>query len=148
MPALPWMTTTPDVDPATEVTVMGSLLPLRSHRSIPRLLRWTVRIRRQLASSPGLVGYALDAHLVRKELWTVSAWTGRPELRRFDRADPHHAAVEDVRPAMAPTTFVTWTTTAGELPVAWDEVRRRVGEARDRRATGGRGGVAADPPPA
>lgn len=127
MPKLPWTTIT-EVDPATQVTVMASRLPLRRHRHVPGFLRSTLRIRRQLARSEGLVGYALDAKLVGKTFWTLSAWTDRPSLGRFDRADPHRGEVDATRPRMLPTTFVLWTTTAGELPVDWAEAVRRVEE--------------------
>jgi hypothetical protein len=63
MPALPWLAVgTPDPD--ADLIVMASRLPLRSHGDIPRFLRHTWRIRRQLARSPGLIGYSLDAHLL------------------------------------------------------------------------------------
>jgi hypothetical protein len=85
---------------------MGSRLPLRSYRDIPAFLLWTLRIRRQLAGTAGVVGYALDAHLLRKTFWTVSAWTGaeggrgvRPPgsaCRRSGRHPAAHAPV-DVR---------------------------------------------------
>ncbi len=130
MPPLPWRTVSA-VDPDTACTVMASRLPLRSHMRIPGFLVWTLRIRRQLARTPGLVGYGLDAQLLRKTFWTVSAWTGRAELGRFDRTDPHRAATDAIRPAMAPTTFVTWACAAGDLPIGWEEVRRRVGERLD-----------------
>ena len=135
MPPLPW-TSRATLAPDTECTVMGSRLPLRSHRSIPRFMLWTLRIRRQLADSPGLVGYALDAHLVDKTFWTVSAWTGRPELASFDRTDPHAAAKSAIGPAMLPTTFVFWSCTAADLPVSWDEVRRRIDAVETRRPGG------------
>jgi hypothetical protein len=128
MPALPWITVS-KMDPDAECTVMASKLPLRSYRHIPGFLRWTLRIRRQLATSPGLVGYALDARLLRKTFWTLSAWTGRPELAKFNGSDPHHAAVKAIRSRMLPTTFVTWTCRAGDLPVAWDEARDRIEQA-------------------
>ena len=55
MPALPWLAVeTPD--PAADLIVMASRLPLRSHGDIPRFLRHTWLIRRQLARSPGLIG--------------------------------------------------------------------------------------------
>jgi len=128
MPALPWKKIE-ELAPDTEVTVMASRLPLRHHRSIPRFMMWTLRIRRQLAASPGLVGYSLDAQLAGKRFWTVSAWTGNPELRQFNRTDPHRSATTDIGPLMDPTTFVTWTTSAGELPIEWAEVRRRIADA-------------------
>lgn len=129
MPKLPWTSIT-EVDPDADVTIMGSQLPLRSHASIPGFLLATLRIRRQLKRSEGLVGYALDARLLGKTFWTVSAWTSRDHLRRFDRADPHHAATQAIRPKMAPTTFAFWSGKARDLPVPWDEVERRIVERR------------------
>lgn len=128
MAALPWTSrSTPDL--ALECTVMASKLPLRSHRSIPRFLSHTLRIRRQLAQMPGLVGYSLDAQPLAKTFWTVSVWTSNVELSRFDRSDPHRSTKSTIRPAMLPTTFVFWTCRADELPIGWDEVRRRIREA-------------------
>ena len=127
MPALPWIkVSTPE--PGTELTVMASRLPLRSHRHIPGFLRWTVRIRGQLSRAPGLVGYSLDAHLLEKTFWTLSAWTGRPAMEDFVRQDPHAAGMGSIRPHMRPSTFVFWTATAGELPIRWDDARRRIAE--------------------
>jgi hypothetical protein len=65
MPALPWLAVgTPDPD--ADLIVMASRLSLRSHGDIPRFLRHTWLIRRQLVRSPGLIGYSLDAHLLAK----------------------------------------------------------------------------------
>jgi hypothetical protein len=125
MPKLSWATIN-DVPPDTEVTIMGSRLPLRQYRHIPRFLRVTLRIRKQLAHADGLVGYALDAELTRKTFWTVSAWATRDQLNRFAGADPHHAQTDAIRPAMLDTTFVFWTGSARDLPVAWADVRERI----------------------
>jgi hypothetical protein len=125
MPALPW-SAFHDVEPRAEVTVMGSRLPLRSYRDIPAFVLWTLRIRRQLARTPGLVGYALDAHLLSRTFWTVSAWTGPGAIDDFVRRDPHAAGMATIRPRMRPSTFVFWTARAGDLPLGWDEIRRRL----------------------
>jgi hypothetical protein len=140
MPKLPWTSIT-EVDPETDVTIMGSRLPLRSHLAIPRFMLATLRIRKQLKGSEGLVGYALDAQLTNKTFWTVSAWTSRDHLRQFDRADPHHADVQAIKPKMEPSTFVFWTGKAGDLPVDWADVHRRIAE---RQAA--RGAADADTP--
>ncbi len=82
MPALPWLGVgTPDPD--ADLIVMASRLPLRSHSDIPRFLRQTWRIRRQLSRSPGLLGYSLDAHLFARTFWTVSAWQSPPRPGRL-----------------------------------------------------------------
>ena len=144
MPPLPWSRIS-TVDPGTEVTVVATRLPLRSYRHIPGFLRWTLRIRRQLAQGPsgpgsgaatsGLVGYSLDAHLLRKTFWTVSAWTGQAEIEAFVHQDPHAAGMVAIRPHMGESTFVFWTATAEDLPIRWADVRRRV-EAKAATRTG------------
>lgn len=106
---------------------MASKLPLRSHGDIPRFLRHTWHVRRQLARSPGLVGYSLDAHLVTKTFWTVSVWKGRSHLGAFDRARPPANAKDVLRSAMMPSTFVMWRCRAEDLPIDWSEVRARLG---------------------
>ena len=128
MAALPWhAVATPDDD--AEVVVMASRLPLRSHADIPRFLRHTWLIRRQLARSPGLIGYSLDAHLLAKTFWTVSAWQSRPDIGTFDRTGPHLKAKGVLRSAMMPSTFVMWRCRPEELPITWAEVRQRVAAA-------------------
>ena len=125
MPALPWKRIG-EVAADAELTVMASRLPLHSGSRIPAFLSATMRIRRQLAEAPGLVGYALDAKLSDKTFWTVSAWRERELLEAFAATDPHRRDVNKIRPHMEPTTFVFWTATADELPITWDEVRRRI----------------------
>lgn len=108
---------------------MGSRLPLRSHLHIPGFLAATLRIRRQLAEAPGLVGYALDARLFAKTFWTVSAWRSREQLEAFAATDPHRGDVGKIRSHIDPTTFVFWTASPSDLPIRWDEVRRRITDA-------------------
>ena len=125
MPALPWSRVS-TADQGTELTVMASRLPLRKHRHIPGFLRWTWRIRAQLAHAPGLVGYSLDAHPLGKTFWTVSAWTSREALEAFVHQDPHGVGVAAIRPHMKRSSFVFWTARPEDLPVKWGEVRHRI----------------------
>jgi len=125
MPALPW-TRIRDPRPEQEYVVMASRLPLASFRYLPAFFRATQHIRKQLSTASGLVGYSLDAHLATKTFWTLSAWESREALNAFSRADPHNTDVTIIRPHMRPTTFVFWTVRGTEVPVRWDEARRRV----------------------
>jgi hypothetical protein len=129
MPKLPWKAVH-EVDPQTECTVMGSRLPLRHHWDIPGFLRLTMQIRRQLAATEGLVGYALGAQLWAKTFWTLSAWTDRDHLERFATTDPHHRGTDAIHPRMLESTFVFWTIRAAELPVDWADAKRRIDAAR------------------
>lgn len=99
---------------------------MRSHRDVPRLLLWALRLRHELARAPGLFGYSLAADLRDKTLWTVSAWSSRVELGQFDRSAAHRGAKDRLRPRMMPSTLVMWNCRAGELPVAWTEARSRI----------------------
>lgn len=127
MSALPWFRVA-TAEPGTELTVMASRLPLRRYRHIPAFLRWTMRIRRQLSHTPGLVGYSLDARLLGKTFWTLSAWASRNALDTFVRTNPHEAAMVAIPPEMGNPTFAFWTAASEDLPVRWDNARRRIDE--------------------
>ena len=127
MPALPWFRISAP-EPDTHLIVMASRLPLRGYRHIPGFLRWTLRIRGQLAEAAGLVGYSLDAKLFRKTFWTLSAWTSQEAIEAFVRLDPHQAGMAAIRPHMGQSTFVFWTANPADLPLRWDEARRRISE--------------------
>ena len=122
---LPWIRISA-VDPGTELTVVATRLPLRSHRHIPAFLRWTMRIRGQLAAAEGLAGYSLDAHLLRKTFWTVSAWTSQAAMEEFVRQEPHAGGMAAIRPNMQSPAFLFWTVTAEDLPIRWHDVRARM----------------------
>jgi heme-degrading monooxygenase HmoA len=125
MPPLPWRTKLP-VIPHQDYLVMASRLPLRSHRSIPRFLRLTASVARQLEGTSGLVGYSLLAQPIRKTFWTLSAWTDRDALDAFVRTMPHLAVMGKLRTHMGPTRFTTWTAPGSALPVPWDGAVERL----------------------
>ena len=64
---------------------MASRLPLKAHRFIPGFLLDTLRIRRQLSHTDGLMGYALNAQLRSKTFWTFSVWANRDASTRLRR---------------------------------------------------------------
>lgn len=125
MPALPWIRIA-GAEPATELTVVATKLPLRSYRHIPAFLMWTLRIRRQVAHAEGLVGYSLDAHLLRKTFLTVSAWTSQAAVEEFVHRDPHASGMAAIRPSMGHSAFVFWTVAPEDLPLRWGDVRSRL----------------------
>jgi hypothetical protein len=125
MPALPWKMLQP-IDSDRQYVAMASYLPLRAHRSIPGFLRDTMRIRGQLAYTPGLVGYALNAELTRKTFWTVSVWVDETSLSEFAAADPHRRLTRRLQPKMARSRFEFFRIRGRALPLTWDEVRRRL----------------------
>ena len=139
MPAIPWMNFT-EIDPQLEYLVMASRLPLRSYLQIPKFLRLTLAVRRQLARSDGLVGYSLLAQPLSKTFWTLSAWVDGERLGAFARSMPHTDVMQQLRPHMDETTFVTWTERGEALPVSWkDATARLLAAAAERRAPAGTG---------
>lgn len=119
--------------PDRDCTVIAGRLPLQSFRDLPAVIAWAWRIRRHLAATPGLAGHATAVDISRPALWTVSAWTSRTDLGRFDGGELHRAAKSALRPRLWPATFVVWTCDPTDLPVAWSEVRRRIAAASQHR---------------
>ena len=128
MPALPWLRGPAASAADGELVVMASRLPLRHYRHIPAFLRWTLRIRGQLAEAPGLAGYSLDAKLFRKTFWTLAAWTSREAMEAFVGEEPHRSAMVAIHPHMGESSFAFWTAGPAELPLEWGEARRRIAD--------------------
>ena len=125
MPALPWQQHQP-IDRAGSYVVMYTRLPLRRSRSIPGFLRETQRIRRQLAKTPGLVGYALKANVLRRRFWTVSAWVDEASLRAFVAAEPHRSVMGRLQGKMGATSFKLEHVAGDALPPSWRKVSAAV----------------------
>jgi heme-degrading monooxygenase HmoA len=128
MPALPWKECQA-VDPGRQYAAMASRLPLRAHRSVPGFLLDAMRIRGQLAHAPGLVGYALDAQPARKTFWTFSVWEDEQSLAEFAAADPHRLLARELKTQLTQSRFEFFAISGGELPLDWDQVRRRLEKA-------------------
>ena len=125
MPALPWVEQH-EIDPNRDYVAMATRLPLISHRSIPAFLRDTNRIRRQLAATPGLVGFTLNADLVHKTFWTFSAWIDDASLRAFASADPHRMITQRWQTRMDTSRLEQFSVSGADLPLTWDVVKQRV----------------------
>jgi heme-degrading monooxygenase HmoA len=121
VPALPWLERQP-IDSHREYVAMASRLPLKSHRFIPGFLRDTLQIRRQLAETPGLVGYALNAGLARKTFWTFSVWEDQASLDRFAASDPHRRIIGRLRPRMGQARFEFFPVSGSDLPLTWEQM--------------------------
>ena len=92
----------------------------------PAFLRDTLRIRRQLAETPGLVGYGLNAQLLRKTFWTFSVWQDQASLDAFAASEPHRQITQRQAPHMHPSRFSFFTIAGADVPLSWDEVVARL----------------------
>jgi quinol monooxygenase YgiN len=84
VPKMPWTRGLFRED--AELFVLTSKLPLNRYRDVPRFLRWSLKIRRQLLSDPGCAGFTLDAQLAQKTFWTLSAWQDRAAMMASSEA--------------------------------------------------------------
>jgi hypothetical protein len=130
MPALPWTTGPFKPTDDQELHVLTSTLPLASYRDVPRFLRWAMQIRKQLATTDGVAGYSLDARLLRKTFYTLSAWQDRDAMNRFVHSGQHAAMLADMAGRLGQSTFVESSTHANALPLDWAGAKQRLANAR------------------
>ena len=125
MPALPWVQREKP-DAAVQYLAMASRLPLLSHFSVPRFLRDSMAVRRQLASTEGLIGYGLFVELGRKTFWTFSVWRDQASLDNFARCEPHSSIIKRLAPLMGKTNFKFFPLSGSLLPLDWDKMKAPV----------------------
>jgi hypothetical protein len=130
MPTLPWTVCQYQSHDHESLHVLTSTLPLQSYRDVPRFLRWTLKIRKQLKRSEGAVGYTLDARLLRRTFYTLSAWSSAETMNTFVHSGDHAAMLADMAGRLGQPEFVESNATSADLPLDWDAARRRLADAR------------------
>ncbi|MFC7723659.1 hypothetical protein ACFQW6_00980 [Nocardioides sp. GCM10028917] len=105
---------------------MASRFELQRLRDVPRFLLDSVRIRRQVLHANGALGVSLIAHPLRRQFLTLSAWSDRPAVNELVRTEPHRSAMQRHRRAMTEATFTFWDVDQADLPIDWDDARRRL----------------------
>ena len=88
MPATPWKALS-SAAPDREYLALLSYLELKRFRMIPRFLRYSNEVQRQLSQTSGVVGYSLLAQLLRRHFWTLSVWDDERALMAFVSTRPH-----------------------------------------------------------
>ena len=130
MPTLPWTTGPFNPTGVQELHVLTSTLPLNRYSDVPRFLRWAMQIRKQLANTDGCAGYSLDARVLRKTFYTLSAWQDRDAMKRFVHSGRHAAMLADMAGRLGQSTFVEFSTHAHGLPLDWGAAKQRLTDAR------------------
>ena len=120
MPTKPWVTFHRP-EPAQEYLVLLTELPLKRWRDLGAFLLYTWRIQGQLRRTPGLLGYALRAHIRTRQFWTLSAWEGEAALHQFVVEQPHGHVMMALRGKMAQTHFVRWSMRGTAFPPLWQD---------------------------
>ena len=114
------------VDSNREYLALLSYLPLKSYLTIPKFLCFTFQTQRQLNGARGLIGYSLQAQLLRRRFWTLSVWQDESALMEFVKNRPHSEIMDALAPHMKITHFTRWRVSGSELPLKWGEAKRRM----------------------
>jgi hypothetical protein len=117
-----------ELDADRDYLAMATFIELGSVRDLPRFEWYTLRVHRQLARMPGLVGYSFRAQFPLR-YWTISAWEDGRALRGFVRADPHLSVIAALAATMRQFRHTHWKVTGSGLPLAWADGLRRLDRA-------------------
>jgi len=124
MPAMPWKSFR-EAQQGKEYVVLLSVLPLKSYWMMPRFMQFTLGTMRQLKNSHGLIGYSLNAQMLRKRFFTLSVWEDQQALMDFVEEIPHSEIMQKLKPHMGKTKFVQWKVRAPEIPIQWKSALTR-----------------------
>ncbi|MFD7322300.1 DUF3291 domain-containing protein [Streptomyces sp. NPDC059875] len=127
MPTLPWTVPHP-ARPGTEAQVMASRFEVRSLKDVPRFFLRSLSAWRQVKSAPGALGASLIAQPLKRTFYTLSAWEDRDALYAYARAEPHRSIMSGLRSTMRDSTFTFWQVPVEQLPIGWDEAKRRLAD--------------------
>jgi hypothetical protein len=125
MPVTPWKTCEPPL-PGNSYFALISYLPLKHFRAIPKFFQFTYEIMSQLRSSPGLIGYSLDARPFARKFWTLSVWRDQKALMDFVGAIPHCRIMQALAPHLGKTQFEQWAVESHEVPLDWNSAKARL----------------------
>ncbi|WKX72370.1 DUF3291 domain-containing protein [Streptomyces sp. XD-27] len=125
MPTLPWTAPNP-ATPGTRALVMASRFEVRSPRDVPRFLLKSFSAWGQVRKAPGALGASLIAQPMKRTFYTLSAWESRDALYAYARAEPHRSIMTGLRSTCRSSTFDFWDVPVEELPLSWDDARRRL----------------------
>lgn len=128
MPASPWIRFA-EPEPGREYLALISYLPLLHYRALPNFFRYTFQTQRQLKTSPGLIGYAMEAKPWSLKAWTISVWEDQESLNGFVRQLPHSQIMQSLAPHMGKTQFAQWRVTSQEIPLDWLSAKARLNQA-------------------
>jgi hypothetical protein len=103
-----------------------SYLPLKHFRAVPKFFQCTFEIQRQLRTSPGLIGYSLEAQPLARKFWTLSVWSDQQSLMDFVGRVPHSRIMQELAPHLGKSQFVRWTVESQEIPLDWISAKARI----------------------
>lgn len=109
-----------------EYLALASSIPTKSVMSTWRMFRGASSVRKQLAQTPGVIGFSLSAQPFRKQYATLSVWADSDALAAFVTQRPHVDIMTDLKHDMASTRFERWTISGADGRPTWNEALRRL----------------------
>jgi hypothetical protein len=130
--ARPWKSLA-EPQPEATYTALLTYFEMQSFARVLAFLRMSARVFRQVASSPGAIGYTMSANPLRRRFWTLSAWESSDAagpLRQFIRETPHRDAMRAFGKASgADFRSLRWEVKGSDLPLTWRGAAEQVQEA-------------------
>ncbi len=134
-PPRPWTQRT-SVEPEQQYQAFTSRFFLKSMRRVPAFLASSFRIMKQANAAPGIIGWALGMHVLRREFYTLSAWKDAESLRRFVRDGSHKDAIRLFEKDLRRKTILVYYNVLGrDLPLTWKDAIARQERPEQERAT-------------
>ena len=96
------------------------------------LQRQSSKVGKQLARTPGLLGYSFRAKVASHRFWTLSVWEDESALMAFVRQDPHRLTMGMLEPYMDEPAFRRWSIRGSDVPPSWADAMRRSESARPK----------------
>lgn len=121
----PWTSFRP-LEPDRRYVALATSIPTRRVLAAWRMFRGAAAVRRQLATTDGVVGFSLLASPLRKRYATLSVWEDDEALARFAAASPHREIAARLAPEMGATRFVRWTVAGADGVPGWPEALDRL----------------------
>ncbi len=81
---------------------------------------------RKLRTSPGLIGYSLEAQPLARKFWTLSVWSDQQSLMDFVARVPHSRVMQELAPHLGKSQFARWTVESQEIPPDWNSAKARI----------------------
>jgi hypothetical protein len=128
VPTLPWTIPNKPQPGTTQAYVMASKFELRSLADVPRFFIKSMSAWNQVRKAPGAFGASLVAQPLKRTFFTLSAWEDRGALYTYAKTQPHQGVMTAMRPTCRRSTFTFWEVPIGELPITWDDAKRRLSE--------------------
>jgi predicted amino acid racemase len=117
-----WSTTAQTSDKCQNKIVLLTLSSVEHRPGMrKKFFNDTKKVIKEIASQPGLVGYAFKFELFGNKAWTMSVWENELSQKQFVKSTAHSIAVKNSRFTAQNIKFFSQTISVCNLPIKWSE---------------------------